>query len=172
MKDAIKMNIILCGFMGCGKSTIGKLVSKKIQREFIDLDEFIMKKHGMSINEIFKTYGEDFFRHAETDAIKELVKKDNLVLALGGGAVLKAINVELLKSSGKIIFLDVTANTVFDRLKNDTSRPLLNTDDKLSEITKRLNDRLPVYTLVADKIIDANDKTKEIIATEIIEFFK
>lgn len=166
------MNIILCGFMGCGKSTIGKLVAKKTQREFIDLDSFIEEKQGLSIREIFETYGEDYFRNCETDAISELVNKNDVVLALGGGAVLKNKNVELLKSSGKIIFLDVTANTVFSRLKNDTSRPLLNTDDKLAEITKRLNDRLPIYTTVADKIIDANSKTKEVIATEIIDFFK
>ena len=166
------MNIVLCGFMGCGKSTIGKLVAKKTQREFIDLDSFIEEKQGLSIREIFETYGEDYFRNCETDAINELVNKNDVVLALGGGAVLKNKNVELLKSSGKIIFLDVTANTVFSRLKNDTSRPLLNTDDKLAEITKRLNDRLPIYTTVADKIIDANSKTKEAIATEIIDFFK
>ena len=166
------MNIILCGFMGCGKSTIGKLVAKKTQREFIDLDSFIEEKQGLSIREIFETYGEDYFRNCETDAISELVNKNDVVLALGGGAVLKNKNVELLKSSGKIIFLDLTANTVFSRLKNDTSRPLLNTDDKLAEITKRLNDRLPIYTTVADKIIDANSKTKEVIATEIIDFFK
>ena len=166
------MNIVLCGFMGCGKSTIGKLVAKKTHREFIDLDCFIEEKQGLSIREIFETYGEDYFRNCETDAISELVNKKDVVLALGGGAVLKNKNVELLKSSGKIIFLDVTANTVFSRLKNDTSRPLLNTDDKLAEITKRLNDRLPIYTMVADKIIDANSKTKEVIATEIIDFFK
>ena len=166
------MNIVLCGFMGCGKSTIGKLVAKKTHREFIDLDRFIEEKQGMSIREIFETYGEDYFRNCETDAISELVNKNDVVLALGGGAVLKNTNVELLKSSGKIIFLDVTANTVFSRLKNDTSRPLLNTEDKLAEITKRLNDRLPIYTTVADKIIDANSKTKEAIATEIIDFFK
>lgn len=166
------MNIVLCGFMGCGKSTIGKLVAKKTHREFIDLDSFIEEKQGLSIREIFETYGEDYFRNCETDAISELVNKNDVVLALGGGAVLKNKNVELLKSSGKIIFLDVTANTVFSRLKNDTSRPLLNTDDKLAEITKRLNDRLPIYTMVADKIIDANSKTKEVIATEIIDFFK
>ena len=166
------MNIVLCGFMGCGKSTIGKLVAKKTHREFIDLDSFIEEKQGLSIREIFETYGEDYFRNCETDAISELVNKNDVVLALGGGAVLKNKNVELLKSSGKIIFLDVTANTVFSRLKNDTSRPLLNTDDKLAEITKRLNDRLPIYTMVADKIIDANSKTKEAIATEIIDFFK
>ena len=166
------MNIVLCGFMGCGKSTIGKLVAKKTHREFIDLDSFIEEKQGLSIREIFETYGEDYFRNCETDAISELVNKNDVVLALGGGAVLKNKNVELLKSSGKIIFLDVTANTVFSRLKNDTSRPLLNTEDKLAEITKRLNDRLPIYTTVADKIIDANSKTKEAIATEIIDFFK
>lgn len=166
------MNIILCGFMGCGKSTIGKLVAKETRREFVDLDEYIVKKQGMSINKIFDIYGENHFRSIETDAIKQLIKKDNLVLALGGGAVLKEKNVELLKSNGKIIFLDVTANTVFDRLKDDTTRPLLNTDDKLAEITKRLNERLPVYTSVADKIINANNKAKEVIATEIINFFK
>lgn len=166
------MNIILCGFMGCGKSTIGKIVAKKTEREFVDLDNYIVDKQGMSINDIFKAKGEEYFRLAETDAIRELIEKDGLVLALGGGAVLKSENVSLLKSNGKIILLNVSAQTVYNRLKDDTTRPLLNTDDKLGEITRRLNDRNPVYTSAADEIIDANSADKEYIATEIIEFFK
>ena len=166
------MNIVLCGFMGCGKSTVGKMISQKENKKFVDLDTYIIEKEAMSINEIFDEKGEEYFRDLETKAIKEIIQSDDSVIALGGGAVLKKENVDLLKSNGKIILLDVSAQTVYDRLKSDTSRPLLNTKDKLGEITKRLTKRTPIYQAVADEIVDANGADATTLATQIIKICK
>ena len=164
------MNIILCGFMGCGKSTISKALAKKTQYNFIDLDEYIESKEKKSITNIFEEHGEKTFRKLETNAIKEIIKKDNYIISLGGGAVLNPENVEILKSNGKLFFLNISAQEVYNRLKDDTTRPLLQTDDKLSVIKNLLSQRLPVYNNVADYIIDVDGKDTNKIVKEIINF--
>jgi len=164
------MNIILCGFMGCGKSTIGKAISKKIKYEFIDSDEFIEKHEKMTIPEIFEKFGEDYFRNKETDSISKISKLDHCVVSLGGGAVLNKENAKVLKTSGKLFFLNISAQEVYNRLKNDTSRPLLQTDDKLTAISSLLSKRLPIYNEVADVIIDVDGKTVDEISEEILKF--
>ena len=163
-------NIILCGFMGCGKSTIGKAISKKIKYEFIDSDEFIEKHEKMTIPEIFEKFGEDYFRNKETDSISKISKLDHCVVSLGGGAVLNKENAKVLKTSGKLFFLNISAQEVYNRLKNDTSRPLLQTDDKLTAISSLLSKRLPIYNEVADVIIDVDGKTVDEISEEILKF--
>jgi len=164
------MNIILCGFMGCGKSTIGKAISKKIKYEFIDSDEFIEKHEKMTIPEIFEKFGEDYFRNKETDSISKISKLDHCVVSLGGGAVLNKENAKVLKTSGKLFFLNISAQEVYNRLKNDASRPLLQTDDKLTAISSLLSKRLPIYNEVADVIIDVDGKTVDEISEEILKF--
>lgn len=166
------MNIILCGFMGSGKSTIGKLLAKKLDRKFIDLDDYIVKKRGMSINDIFKKYGEANFRKSETQSAKNISLLDNHVVALGGGTVVNPKNAEILKTSGKIIMLDILPETVYNRLKNDKSRPLLQTDDKLKAITDMMNSRLPYYNNAADYKISVDGKSKEKIIEEIIKIIE
>ena len=161
------MNIILCGFMGCGKSTIGKFLAKKNNLKFIDSDEYIVETQKMSISDIFKSFGEEKFREIETLAIKDISAFNNYIVALGGGAVLNPLNAEILKNSGKIFFLNASANEVYKRLKNDTSRPLLQTEDKLTAITELLQKRLPLYINAADYIIDVNNKKIEEIVEEI-----
>ena len=161
------MNTILCGFMGCGKSTIGKYLAKKNNLKFIDSDEYIVETQKMSISDIFSKFGELRFRELETQAIIDICSFDNQVIALGGGAILNPINAEILKSSGKIFFLNASANEVYKRLKNDTSRPLLQTEDKLTAISELLQKRLPLYINAADYIIEVDDKKIEEIIEEI-----
>ena len=166
------MNIILCGFMGSGKSTIGKMLAKKLDRKFIDLDDYIVEKRGMSINEIFKKYGEANFRKSETQSAKNISLLDNHVVALGGGTVVNPENAEILKTSGKIIMLDISPETVYKRLKNDKSRPLLQTEDKLKAITDMMNSRLPYYNNATDYKICVDGKSKEQIIEEIIKIIE
>ena len=166
------MNIILCGFMGAGKSTIGKLLAEKLNRNFIDLDDYIVQKRGMSINEIFKKYGEENFRKSETQSVKNISLLDNHIIALGGGTVINPKNAQILKTSGKIIMLDVSPETVYKRLKNDKSRPLLQTDDKLKAITDMMNSRFPYYNDAADCKIVVDGKSKDEIIEEIIKLFE
>ena len=163
------MNVILCGFMGCGKSTIGKALSKKTNYKFIDLDEYIENSQKMRISDIFDKFGEDEFRKIESQSINEICKLENHIISLGGGAVLNPKNVEILKTCGKLFFLNISANEVYNRLKDDTTRPLLQTDDKLGAISNLLNKRLPIYTSVADVVIDVDNKNIEEIADELLK---
>lgn len=154
------MNIFLCGFMGSGKTTVGKALSTDLNMDFIDLDKLIEIENNESINEIFKNKGEDFFRNLETEALKNVCKNDNQVVSLGGGAVLKQENVDIIKANGTLIFLEVEAKTVLKRLKNDTSRPLLNVDNKEAVIEKMLQERTPIYKNNADFTVNANKNSK------------
>lgn len=164
------MNIILCGFMGCGKSTVGKAIANKINYNFIDSDEYIEHQENMSISEIFEKFGEDYFRNKETATISNISKLDHCVVSLGGGAVLNKENANIIKTSGKLFFLNISAQEVYNRLKDDTSRPLLQTDDKLSSISSLLTKRLPIYNEVADVRIDVDGKTVDELSEEILKF--
>lgn len=149
-------NIILCGFMGSGKTTIGKLLANKNSVEFIDTDAYIEKREGRSITNIFENDGESYFRCLENSLCKELSKKDNLVISVGGGTLQNDENVSFLKKNGYIFLLDVSADIIYERIKDDTSRPLLQKADKKSALTELYERRLPVYKSVSDFIIDAD----------------
>ena len=163
------MNIILCGFMGSGKSTVGKKLAKSIGYTFIDLDDYIEKQRNMSITDIFSKYGEENFRESETQSVKDISKLTNQVISLGGGTVLNPLNVEILKQYGKIFLLNVSPECVYERLKYDNKRPLLQTDDKLKKITELLEKRMPIYKQSADFIIETDNKSAEDVAKAIIE---
>ena len=162
-------NIVLCGFMGSGKSVTGKLIAEKLGFTFVDMDSFLEKQSGMSVNDIFKTLGEPSFRRMETEAAKQLGQKDSLVIATGGGAVLNPQNVNYLKANGIVFLLDVTADTVKNRLKNDASRPLL-AKDKENTIENLLSERKAAYLSAADYIIDSNS-SKFCTADDIIKIY-
>lgn len=156
------MNIILSGFMGSGKTTLSVLLASKLNMKYVDIDEYIQRKSGMSVQQIFELYGEKRFREIESEVCKELSALDNYIIATGGGTILNSENVRALKSSGKIVFLDVSVDTVLRRLHNDNSRPLLNTGDKEDAVTVLLEGRLPIYKSAADICFDANsDDTNE-----------
>lgn len=163
-------NIVLCGFMGSGKSVTGKLIAEKLGLTFVDMDDFIEKENQMTVAQIFSKYGEQTFRKMETDAAKLLGKKRGLVIACGGGAVINPQNVDYLKSGGNIFYLEVSADTVKKRLKNDTTRPLL-AKDKENAIESLLKERKAVYKAVADYTIDSNG-SKHSAAEEIIKIYK
>lgn len=157
-------NIVLCGFMGSGKSTVGRLLSRRLGREFIDLDSYIEKAAGQTVREIFAAAGEEGFRRLETAAVAELCGRNGLVLALGGGTVLKAENVAFLKQNGLIFYLSVSAKTVLQRLKEDTSRPLLmgSECEKMQKVEALMQQRAPLYTAAADLEICADTGAEEV----------
>ena len=150
-----RKNIILCGFMGCGKSTIGNLLSKKTGMSFIDLDKYIEQKENKTVAEIFADNGEDYFRQLERDASKELSQKKSLVIATGGGTLTFQENVDAFKTSGKIVLLDVPVEVVSERLQGDTTRPLLNRPDKEQAMRELYEKRMPLYQNAADIIVNA-----------------
>ena len=161
------MNLILCGMMGAGKTTVGEAFAQKTGWLCCDTDRIIEERYG-KITEIFSQYGETYFRQLETQLLKELVQKDGLVISVGGGLVLRAENVALLRQNGKIIYLRAKQETLEKRLADDDTRPLLQTVEALSNRIKRLLDeRTPIYEDVADYIVDVDGKTPQAIAAEI-----
>lgn len=150
------MNVVLCGFMGCGKSTVGKRAARRLGLEFVDMDTYIEKKAGMSISDIFANYGEAEFRRMETEAAKELSERSGLLIATGGGAVLNPANVAAFKSGGVVVLLEVSATTVIDRLKNSTTRPLLQRPDRESAVRELMAARKDAYHSAASIIINGN----------------
>ena len=163
------MNLILCGMMGAGKTTIGIKIAEITGRRWYDTDGLIVDKHG-KISDIFEYYGEAHFRKLETEIVKELVKQDGLVISTGGGLVLKTENNALLQENGKIVFLRATLDTLSKRLKVDGERPLLqtSTENIRQRLERLLRERTPVYEHVADYIVDVDGKTPETIAKEIV----
>ncbi len=157
-----KKNIILCGFMGCGKSTVGALLAKKTGMSFIDMDSYIEKKEQKTISSIFEEHGEEYFRALEREAAKELAEKNGLVIAAGGGTLVYQANVDTLKASGKIVLLDISVETVAKRLENDTTRPLLNRPDKEEAMRELYNRRLPLYRAAADIVVDADNSPMQV----------
>ncbi len=143
-------NIVLCGFMGCGKSTVGKNIARKTGRKYVDMDRYIEQKAGMSVSEIFEKYGEQGFRDMEHEACRELSGERNIVIASGGGAMTFERNAQVFKGSDTIVLLDVPLETIKQRLSGDTTRPLLQRPDK-DEVMQRLYEqRMPLYKSAAD----------------------
>lgn len=167
------MNIILCGMMGAGKTTIGIKIAEKTGRRWYDTDGVIVDKYG-KIADIFEYYGEAHFRKLETEIIQELTKKDNLVISTGGGLVLKKENNVLLQENGKIVFLRANLETLSTRLHVDGTRPLLQTSTESirDRLARLLKERTPVYEQVADYIVDVDGKTPQQIADEIVQLFQ
>lgn len=151
-----RKNIVLCGFMGSGKSTIGKLLSRKMGMAFIDLDDYIEKRESKSVSQIFADSGEDYFRQLERDAVKELAYKKSIILATGGGTLTFRENVDILRNAdNKIILLDLPVEVVEQRLQGDTKRPLLNRPDKAKVMRELYEKRLPLYRNAADIAVNA-----------------
>lgn len=166
-------NIVLIGFMGCGKSTVGIKLSYRLRRIVEDTDKLIEKKAGKTISEIFKDEGEPAFRQMETECLKELLSfKDEKILATGGGLPMQKENHALLKQLGCVLYLKISPECVYERLKNDTSRPLLQCEDPLERIRSLLAKRALVYEEAADLVVDVDGKDMEQIITEIVQKLK
>lgn len=161
------MNIVLCGMMGCGKTTVAAALSALTGMERVDTDEEIVKRHGR-IADIFAAHGEARFREIETETVAEVSARDNIIIATGGGCVLSERNVQLLKKNGKIVFLRTRPDTLIGRVEGDTERPLL-----AGGAAKRINELLPVrtpkYLAAADIVADTDGVTPESLARTIAE---
>ncbi|MFL2963904.1 MAG: shikimate kinase [Methylophilaceae bacterium] len=161
--------IILVGMMGAGKTTIGKLLSNKLGYDFVDLDKIIEEKSGVKINTIFEIEGEAGFREREFQVLRDSIKKEKVIISTGGGIVTNdKSRAQLIKHNVFIIYLKANLETLFSRLKNDNSRPILNVDNKEQMIERILHEREPQYQDLADMTVDTtyiktNDVVKLII---------
>lgn len=146
-------NIILCGFMGCGKSTVGKNLARKTGRKFVDMDRYIENKAQKTVSEIFAERGEGGFRDLEHEVCKELANQNNLIIAAGGGALTFERNVDAFRGKDTIVLLDVPLGTIKYRLRNDKKRPLLQRPDKDAVMTELYNNRYPKYCAAANIVV-------------------
>lgn len=166
-------HIILIGFMGSGKSTFGQLIANKLSCDFVDTDHYIERKEGRSISDIFSDDGEEYFRSLETEVLKELLTSDKRqVLALGGGTPLRKENRELIKNGGYTIFLKISAAEAYERLKEDTERPLLQVSDPKERIGELLSMRNPLYEEAADYVLCEENKTLDDVFYELSEIVR
>jgi shikimate kinase len=161
-------NIVLIGFMGSGKSTVGKLLAQQLEMEYVDMDHYIQEKLGMTVEQIFEEYGEEFFRQHEKEATKELGLLNHTIIVCGGGVVLNPENITNLKRNGKTILLDTEAEEIYNRIKDDKSRPLLKDKMSIAYIDKLLHQRKSLYADAADIVVDTHDKNIDNICKEIV----
>lgn len=164
-------NVVLTGFMGTGKTEVGKILSQRLGFLFVDVDTEIEKEEGMKITEIFKKYGEPRFREIEADVIKRISDKEGLVISTGGGAVLRKENMDNLRRKGIIVCLTASAETILKRTSNSDDRPLLQVEDPLKRIKELLEFRKPYYEK-ADIMIDTEGRSPIEVAEEIIQKMK
>lgn len=153
----IRKNIILVGFMGCGKSTIGRGLSAGLKYEFLDTDIKIQNDMGMSISSIFQEYSESYFRKLERNLCKMVALNAPMIVATGGGIIKEVTNIDTLKIGGVIIYLKNTAQKIYKNIKYDTSRPLLNVENKEAKIKELLEQRIPLYEKCADITVDVSE---------------
>lgn len=162
------MNIILCGFMGSGKTVVGGELSKIMGRKFVDTDEMVESRQGISIKAIFAAYGEEYFRELEHQCCLEIAQMKNCVVSTGGGAMTFKRNVEAVKGSGRIVLLDADFDVICSRIGDSSSRPLF----KDRENARRLYDeRKSKYLEAADIVIDGNMSARK-TALEIAAMFR
>ena len=164
----IKNNIFLVGLMGSGKTTIGKLIAKKLRYKFIDTDLLMEEKTGVKVPLIFEYEGEEGFRKREAKILSEVLRLDNIVLATGGGIVLSDNNRQQLKERGNVIYLNAEINELAKRLSNDKTRPLLQNTDIKEKLKELMGHRSFLYESIADSIIQTKNKRAPEIANEII----
>lgn len=146
----LSKNIILTGFMGTGKSTVGRLVASKLGREFVDMDSLIEPREGRTINQIFVESGEPYFRQLEADLCRELAQQVGLVIATGGGALVPEGNLRSMEESGLVICLDCEPDILWQRIGQSENRPMLADQDKerFTRLKTLLEQRIPAYTRI------------------------
>lgn len=165
-------NIFFIGLMGAGKTTIGRLLAKKLGRDFYDSDAEIERRTGVKIPVIFELEGEAGFRKRETAVLTELTQLNNIILATGGGAVLAEENRALLKKHGTIIYLRAQVHDLWQRTRDDKMRPLLQGGDLRKKLQQLTLDRAPIYTALADYIVDTGAQSSDSIAQHIEQLLK
>jgi shikimate kinase len=165
-------NIYLIGLMGAGKTTIGRLLAKALTVPFYDSDKAIEENTGVDIPTIFEFEGEDGFRDREQKMIRQLTKIDGIVMATGGGAILREENRRLLKENGFVVYLKCSVDRILERTRRDTQRPLLQTENPRGKIESLFEQREPLYLACADFQIDTGTLPSKIVANQILNEFR
>ena len=169
-------NVLLVGYRGTGKSTVGRVLAQSLDYQFIDTDDEIESRARCSITSIFSQQGEEAFRDLESRVIAEFASKQKLVLSLGGGAILRKQNRDLIAQCGPVVWLTATVATIANRVGLDpdsqSRRPNLTVQGGVDEIELILSARLPIYQAVATFIVATDDRTPEKVVDEILRVSK
>lgn len=162
-------NISLIGFMGCGKSTVGKILAERTGFLFIDLDRVIEIEEGKKINDIFKKHGEGYFRELESKVITKIYKNKNCIFACGGGVVNRKHNMKIIRRNSLVIYLSVSPEIALVRLKDVRDRPLIDVENRKEIIKKMLGRRDRLYGKYADLIINNDDNNPQKASDDILK---
>lgn len=164
-------NVVLIGFMGSGKTTIGIRLSYLLRYTLEDTDKLIEARAGKSISEIFSQEGETAFRQMETELLEKMAnQKGQRIYSVGGGTPVRAVNRPLLKRLGTVVYLRARPETIYERLKGDTVRPLLQGEDPLEKIRRLMAEREEIYRDTSDVILDVDELTLDQAAKHITKY--
>ncbi len=169
MKNKLTKQIFLIGFMGAGKSTVSRELAHLLHVKVIEMDDAIVRENGMSINEMFERYGEEYFRGKETDMLRSTADMEPAIISCGGGCVLRPENVSLMKKTGVIVLLTAEPETIYERVKRGKSRPILNGHMNVEYISELMEKRRGAYEAAADIVVATDGRTPGEIAGEIIK---
>ena len=161
-------NIVLIGFMGAGKSTISDYLKTVFSMDIIEMDQIIAERAGMSISDIFETYGEQYFRDCETNLLIEMQSRTNVVISCGGGTPMRECNVVEMKKNGRVVLLTAKPETILDRVKDSHDRPLIENNKTVPFIADLMSKRREKYEAAADIIIETDGKSELEICEELI----
>ena len=162
-------NVFLIGMMGAGKTTVGRLLAQQMGKIFVDSDEVIQKRTGVTIPHIFDVEGEAGFRQREASIIQELVLEDNIILATGGGAILNEQSRVALRSNGIVVYLKSTVHDLWQRTRHDRNRPLLQTSDPYTKLRSMYEQRDPIYSQMADLVMFTSKQSAQSLALHLQE---
>lgn len=161
-------NIFLVGFMGAGKTTVGRVLADRLGYRYCDADKTVEMQSGKTITEIFAEHGEEHFRDLESSTLESLSRKEKQIIATGGGVMMRDYNRDVMKRAGVTVYLRAPVDVIWQRVKHSRSRPLLQVNDPLGTIRELLEKRTPYYEM-ADIIVDTEKLSVEDVADEIIE---
>jgi shikimate kinase len=164
--------IVLVGFMGAGKSSVGRRLEKSMGFPRFDTDEMIAAKFGLAVPRIFEVHGEDVFRDAESEVLQQLDSREPSIIVTGGGIVLRTTHRELLRQLGTVVYLHADEETLFERISRRASRPLLRTDNPRATMKQLLERRLPLYEEIADLKIDTSCLSHDEVCDQILQNFR
>ena len=161
-------NIVMIGFMGAGKSTISDYLKNVLAMDVVEMDQCIVERQGMSISDIFETYGEEYFRELETNLLIEMQSRSNVVVSCGGGVPMRERNVAEMKKNGRVVLLTAKPETILERVKDNHDRPLLENNKNVSFIADLLEKRRAKYEAAADIVVETDGKSELEICEELI----